>query len=299
MIRLSTMLNSNEPRPLTTIGSRCAVYGSHSTTSYHRALSLVLVTIPLVLCLATSANSLRDRLTIPSYSAASESQIRFAIENNYDDTGPGAKGPESAYNTYSTLEEALVSYIDDPDTKLPESERMKAILRLINTPKDYERYNPSQAIRELPKSVAEYTGYRNIPTIAPIVLKKQPWHNNQVLYHDPRTNMGIYDLRGISVSNINSVKPRERPQNLYKLEDIHIPGQVGQVNSLPVPNYYPYLTKFIPAQSQYESNPQHSYSYGHRVSTRLTYLTKQVFNILNEKPGNFFTHEELLRLNGP
>ncbi|XP_013142356.1 PREDICTED: uncharacterized protein LOC106106328 [Papilio polytes] len=227
------------------------------------------IIIPLVLCLATSANSLRDRMTIPSYSAASESQIRFAIENNYDDTGPGAKGPESAYNTYSTLEEALVSYIDDPDTKLPESERMKAILRLINTPKDYERYNPNQAIRELPKSVAEYTGYRNIPTIAPIVLKKQPWQN-QVLYHNPRTNMGIYDLRGISVSNINSVKPRDRPQNLYKLEDIHIPGQVGhvaqvsQVKPLPVPNYYPYLTKFIPAQSQYENNPQHSYSYGHR-----------------------------------
>lgn len=148
---------------------------------------------------------------------------------------------------------------------------MKAILRLINTPKDYERYNPNQAIRELPKSVAEYTGYRNIPTIAPIVLKKQPWQN-QVLYHNPRTNMGIYDLRGISVSNINSVKPRDRPQNLYKLEDIHIPGQVGhvaqvsQVKPLPVPNYYPYLTKFIPAQSQYENNPQHSYSYGHRVS---------------------------------
>lgn len=66
-------------------------------------------------------------------SAASTSQIKFAEENNYDDTGPGAKKPEYAYNTYKTLEEALIAYLDDPDTKLPEQEREKAVQKLLKS----------------------------------------------------------------------------------------------------------------------------------------------------------------------
>lgn len=65
--------------------------------------------------------------------AASASQLKFAIENKYDDTGPGAKKPEYAYNTYKTLEDALVAYLDDPDTKLPENEKAKAVHKLLST----------------------------------------------------------------------------------------------------------------------------------------------------------------------
>lgn len=61
---------------------------------------------------------------------ASESQIKFAIENKFDETGPGAKQPEYAYHTYKNLDDALVAYLDDPDTKLPEFDRERAIDKL-------------------------------------------------------------------------------------------------------------------------------------------------------------------------
>ncbi|CAH0583293.1 unnamed protein product [Chrysodeixis includens] len=88
--------------------------------------------VPLIL-VVSSATSLR-RVTGAQQSAASEAQIKFAIENKYDDTGPGAKKPEYAYATYKTLEDALIAYLDDPDTKLPEHERAKAINKLTQSP---------------------------------------------------------------------------------------------------------------------------------------------------------------------
>ncbi|KAF9412582.1 hypothetical protein HW555_008945 [Spodoptera exigua] len=94
--------------------------------------------VPLIMVLS-SANSWQDmrpyHLEAPfkKVQVASESQIKFAIENKYDDTGPGAKQPEYAYNTYKNLEDALIAYLDDPDTKLPQHERNKAINKLMQS----------------------------------------------------------------------------------------------------------------------------------------------------------------------
>ncbi|XP_075975992.1 uncharacterized protein LOC142976482 [Anticarsia gemmatalis] len=90
--------------------------------------------VPL-LCSLSAVTSLQER---GSYSrgsfasAASPAQIKFAIENKYDDTGPGAKQKEYAYNTYKNLEDALIAYLDDPDTKLPDHERAKAVQKLLS-----------------------------------------------------------------------------------------------------------------------------------------------------------------------
>ncbi|CAG9787082.1 unnamed protein product [Diatraea saccharalis] len=88
--------------------------------------------IPILLA-ATSVRSQQSNFYHPQQSAASEAQIRFAKENKYDDTGPGAKGPEYAYSTFKRLEDALVGYVDDPDTKLPEFEKAKGIQQLYRS----------------------------------------------------------------------------------------------------------------------------------------------------------------------
>ncbi|CAG4966939.1 unnamed protein product [Parnassius apollo] len=204
--------------------------------------------IPLVLALATSVKTVKERSWIPSHSVASESQIKLAIENDYDDTGPGAKTPQYAYNTYKTLEEALLSYMDDPDTELPESERRKAINRLINSPKEYQPYISSQPIREYPKSVAEYTGYKELPQIPPIVLKKYSRPEKQVLYQNPKTTLGVYNLRGISLSNFNSVASKGRPQ-VYKLERVRLPGPIRS-----------HISDFYNINQDRFTNPQYSFS---------------------------------------
>lgn len=212
----------------------------------------------MILALATGVRTVRES-SVPGFSAASETQIKQALENNYDDTGPGAKGREYAYNTYKTLEEALVSYIDDPDTKLPSSERMKAINRLINAPKDYERYT-SQPIREYPKSVADYTGYRQIPQIPPIVLKKNTLRP-QTLYN-PIPNIGVYNL---GLTNVNTVTPKHTAQPQYNLENVHLPGPVTPV----IPGFLPYLT----------ANHQQHYNARAQFSTQGIYVSN-TFNLI-------------------
>ncbi|VVC90508.1 unnamed protein product [Leptidea sinapis] len=145
----------------------------------------------LIISLISSVRTIDDHPF--KYSAASDAQIRQAIENRYDDTGPGAKSPEYAYNTYSSLQEALVSYVDDPDTKLPLSEKMK-----------FERFvsqgGRQPPIRELPKTVEEYTGFmkrpiQQKPDDQPIVLNRYQLPERQIFYHDPKTHVGILDLR--------------------------------------------------------------------------------------------------------
>ncbi|RVE54561.1 hypothetical protein evm_000682 [Chilo suppressalis] len=105
--------------------------------------------IPILLA-TTLVQSQHSGLYYPQESAASDAQIRFAIENKYDDTGPGAKRPEFAYNTFKTLEEALVGYIDDPDTKLPEFEKAKGIRQLYenqNRDMGLFKINPLQSLK--------------------------------------------------------------------------------------------------------------------------------------------------------
>ncbi|KAJ2939024.1 hypothetical protein O0L34_g19002 [Tuta absoluta] len=86
--------------------------------------------LPYILVPLFLAASVQSIYPIRHYSAASPAQIRFAKENKYDDTGPGAKQPEAAYKTYKNLDDALMAYVDDPDTQLPQNEKARAIANL-------------------------------------------------------------------------------------------------------------------------------------------------------------------------
>ncbi|XP_052754501.1 uncharacterized protein LOC113522152 [Galleria mellonella] len=118
--------------------------------------------IPLLFACTAGINT-NEFEPYSKYSAASNAQIRFAIENKYDDTGPGSKGQEVAYKTYKTLEEALVGYINDPDTKLPDYEKyigteklfesQKPFLSTEQDPIKYRTLPYSFRTSELPKKV--------------------------------------------------------------------------------------------------------------------------------------------------
>ncbi|XP_045496640.1 uncharacterized protein LOC123695005 [Colias croceus] len=206
------------------------------------------------------------------YNAASEAQQRFAIQNRYDDTGPGAKGPESAYNTYRSLEEALISYIDDPDTKLPDHERAK-IARFVNT--DY-----NQPIREYPKSVEEYTGQtkpsrpaqrRPIPSfyqqnyqpnyqpyyqpnyqpVSPATAFQTFYRPEKFVFQDPSNKFSFLDFRG---SDLRQTLQGERL-------DFKVP-KVQPVRSSPLS-----LAHFTRSDEEqfdvhHDPHPQYTFSYG-------------------------------------
>ncbi|CAK1541227.1 unnamed protein product [Leptosia nina] len=204
--------------------------------------------------------------TQKTYSAASESQIRFALENKYDNTGPGAKGPEYAYNTYKTLEEALVSYVGDPDTKLPEHERAK-VERYVNT-------DLSQPIRELPKTVEEYTGLKQPSRQRPTQVIQSPFQpqpisqqesfisqplqyeqvflqepafqtyptykHKQSFFQDPSSKYSFLDFRS---SDLRQGLQNEKLEYKLRVPPVR---PLGQVNK----------------DLAYDSNPQYSFSYG-------------------------------------
>lgn len=124
----------------------------------------------VILVLAASATAIHRNL--PLQSAASKSQIRFAIQNNYDNTGPGAVEQQFAYNTYKTLNDALIGYLDDPDTRLPESDRSRAIQQLTQSIPEpgYNQGHPTLQ-RFYPKTVEEYTGYEDPKPTPKLVTK--------------------------------------------------------------------------------------------------------------------------------
>ncbi|XP_038219404.1 uncharacterized protein LOC119837742 [Zerene cesonia] len=200
------------------------------------------------------------------YNAASEAQQRFAIQNRYDDTGPGAKGPEYAYNTYRSLEEALVSYIDDPDTKLPEHERAK-VARYVST--DF-----NQPIREYPKSVEEYTGQTKPSNSRPLPRRPQPipsfyqqpsyqpidqaiayqafYRPEKQVFHDPSPKYSFLDFRG---SDLRQSLQGEKV-------DFKVP-KIQPVRSSPLS-----LAHFTRADAEeqfdihHDPHPQYTFSYG-------------------------------------
>ncbi|OWR42010.1 Cuticle protein, partial [Danaus plexippus plexippus] len=196
----------------------------------------------LIFSLLASSNAISHSFSGP-ISAASKSQIRFAIENKYDDTGPGAKGPEYAYNTYKTLEEALISYLDDPDTKLPEGERERAVAALqippIHTP-----------IRQYPKTVEEYTGYK--PTERP-ALKQYDLPKE---YYRP--------VVGVNEHQVNNIG-----NNYVKANDGVRFHRVHPVQNRPVGSvYYNKQPQTQQTFSSFNPNPRYSFSYGvHDKST--------------------------------
>ncbi|KAG6457357.1 hypothetical protein O3G_MSEX010251 [Manduca sexta] len=199
------------------------------------------------LALLATASSVHIRSASPRYkSAASDSQIKFAVENKYDDTGPGAKQPEYAYNTYSNLEDALVGYLNDPDTKLPDFEREKAIERLTN-PKPFYPGQPIE--RFLPKTVEEYTGYNKQHESRPAyVEKKVPLYYPE---SEPRPGLSAYEDNGLSLFNKLDKKPSE-PYRLHKIQAVK-GSPLSIAHYTRDPDYEP--------RDEF-SHPKYSYSYG-------------------------------------
>ncbi|XP_041968010.1 uncharacterized protein LOC121725227 [Aricia agestis] len=117
----------------------------------------------LSVCLS-QARSLNKQALLDLPTAASRSQLTFAIENNFDDTGPGAKGRELAYKTFNNLEEALINHISDPDTKLPDSQRDIAIRQLTGsqyTPQAIELSAYNKPIISFPRRPAQQIEFRS------------------------------------------------------------------------------------------------------------------------------------------
>lgn len=125
----------------------------------------------------TSANA---GLGYETPSAATPAQIKFAIENKYDQTGPGATEPEYAYKTFKNLEEALLGYLDDPDTKLPDNERLKGYHQLLKKP----------LIDKSP------------------IFTKYKFPEKKLLYSEPQSELGILDF--------NQLRPKLAPQAYVK-----------------------------------------------------------------------------------
>ncbi|XP_072949873.1 uncharacterized protein [Epargyreus clarus] len=209
------------------------------------------VILVLTLVAITSAQDRKQRsFNRYEYSAASESQIKNAIENNYDDTGPGAKGPEQAFKTFNTLEDALINYLDDPDTKLPEHERAKAIQRLVRP----EHFN-LEPINYVPK----VNKWKPIQA-EPISILNKFGLNNRELYNQYLPYRTDLDYRAIDEKNLAQYQsvgqnyPRPSGE-AYKLQTIQA------VKSNPVS-----LAHYTRAQdegdSEFNPNPQYSFSYG-------------------------------------
>ncbi|XP_011559499.3 uncharacterized protein LOC105389986 [Plutella xylostella] len=157
-------------------------------------------------------------------SAASDAQIRFAVENKYDDTGPGATKPEYAYKTYKHLDDALAAYVDDPDTKLSEYDKARAYQRLgrpinidYSVPKrTYPQYEQnavsfvSQTANDLPKEVTKdpglLYGFLHDSPRAPLDLRGFKH------VHVPSDHMLLTDREPFQLRQIKYVK--ESPLNL-------------------------------------------------------------------------------------
>ncbi|XP_022826265.1 uncharacterized protein LOC111356214 [Spodoptera litura] len=206
--------------------------------------------VPFIFVLS-SATSWQDaspyRYTSPfkKVHAASESQIKFAIENKYDDTGPGAKQPEYAYSTYKNLEDALIAYLDDPDTKLPQHERNKAIHKLMQS--------------------QFYTG--NAPLTKSENYKLQNYINkNQFkpLNHDfnlykPHANKLFFsdeDKTRPTDFEVQTLKAEKKPEP-FKFQKIHTVK--GSPLSLA---HYTRDPDLKVAYDQFDSHPKYTYSYG-------------------------------------
>ncbi|CAH2241372.1 uncharacterized protein LOC120626858 [Pararge aegeria] len=209
--------------------------------------------VVLTLCLLANANTYTSRQQRP-YSAATEAQIRFAIENNYDDTGPGAKGQEYAYKTYKTLEDALVSYLDDPDTKLPDHEREKA-LNILELQNQGGYSNPT--IRPFPNTVEEYNAYAK-QTIPPVVRLNIP--NKQAFQH-PTSNYGFLNLKDFQQNALLHGSQQTRVNDGYSYQKI----QAAKSNPVSLAHYTRGFTgheQQSTVNQQFDPNPHYSFSYG-------------------------------------
>lgn len=130
------------------------------------------------------------------------------MENNYDNTGPGAKEPDHAYHTYKHFEDAAVAYLDDPDTKLPPHDKARALERL------YELQRLHHGVDQHVKPLHMYSGM--IQKNVPIVLKRY----NKLMFDNPkRPFLSVMDLRNLHTDHLGPVKSLDP----YELRNEHEP----------------------------------------------------------------------------
>lgn len=212
--------------------------------------------MPLIL-VVSSATSLR-RATGTQKSAASEAQIKFAIENKYDDTGPGAKKPEYAYATYKTLEDALIAYLDDPDTKLPEHERAKAINKLTQSP----YFRPPLQLNNFHQS-GEYKPLVEKPQFRPLNqdIGSYNFPGSKIFFPED-TKLGKIGVRELEANDIvNHYAPEKKlePFKFHKIQSVR-----GSPLSLA---HYSRDPDVKQAFDQFDPHPKYSFSYGVYVSS--------------------------------
>ncbi|KAL0881995.1 hypothetical protein ABMA27_001744 [Loxostege sticticalis] len=215
---------------------------------------MLLFMIPLLL-MSSGVNS-QGNYYGPRKSAASESQIRFAIENKYDQTGPGAKGREFAYATYKTLEDALVAYLDDPDTKLPKHERAKAEMKLIGSQK---QSHPTHHLLHKDEPIfINAPAYNDIKNLYNTDVNIQAIHPNEHRYH-----FGY-------VKNVELEKQKD-PFRFHKLQSVKgSPLNLAHFTRDPMPEI---------KKEEFNPNPQYTFSYG--VHDKLTGDSKSAHETRN------------------
>ncbi|XP_048007027.1 uncharacterized protein LOC125242304 [Leguminivora glycinivorella] len=200
-------------------------------------------------------------------SAATDSQIRFAIENKYDHTGPGAQGPEYAYKTYKHLDEAILAYMNDPDTHLPEHEKHRAIYHFTQP----AYYPPSNSINHVerlpryqPKTVDEYTGYKPQPPQTPDI--DFATYNPQGIDHNvvtDYTGWKPYEVTGHRkpIDDPSYYKPRPSEITLNYPKE-HTKLGFKTINSEVRPVHAKSPAHLADPAHEYDPHPQYSFSYG-------------------------------------
>ncbi|PZC79205.1 uncharacterized protein LOC124634419 [Helicoverpa zea] len=212
--------------------------------------------VPLLFILS-SVTSRREWMSQyrPKYTKgqiASESQLKFALENKYDDTGPGAKQPEYAYHTYKTLEDALIAYLDDPDTKLPEHERMKAINKLTKA----QNYATPASVGKLFHKNSHFNDFTK-PQFRPVSHETDPYnlHANKI-YFPEESILNTKLPKGAADGNIlNYQAEKVEPFGFHKLHTV-------KGSPLSLAHYTRDNNKPEKKQEIFDAHPKYTFSYG-------------------------------------
>ncbi|XP_063543565.1 uncharacterized protein LOC134751971 [Cydia strobilella] len=204
-------------------------------------------------------------------SAATDAQIRFAIENKYDHTGPGAQGPEYAYKTYQNVDDAILAYMNDPDTQLPEYEKTRAVHKFTR-PTYYPPFNSidnfKPILRYQPKTVDEYTGYKppqiqnqNIQEYA--TYKPQSIVNQNVVtdYRGWKPFQLVSPKKPIDESTYYKPRLSEAGLNNYPKGNDKFGFETLNTEVRPVHGNSPASLAEL-AHEEYDPHPQYSFSYG-------------------------------------
>lgn len=167
--------------------------------------------------------------------AESQAQFRFAVENHFDDTGPGAKQKEFAHKTYSNYEDALISYASDKDTKLPEADKVRAYKKLVR-----EEHHAS------PKHIHQSQIFQNYPKIStiphPFLQPRFPAHRpeevtdfqHSSILHKPADTGSLLNSLKLDLPKLQPLPKLEIPKLIpHNPHILQSPLQRPEISQLP------------------------------------------------------------------